>query len=108
MKARVTLKTIESLTYACTDLQLLKQLNNQLNDVMNKFRSSLPQAEGLVILPTVRKRVRQASRSQTLSSLTLYKKRGRKKMNSAYRNRVGRRASTLRKVSLKHAHYVIH
>lgn len=101
MKARITLKAIESLTYTCSDPQLLKDLNNKLQRVMQDFRSSLPESEGLVILPAVRKHVKSSTKrsaSHKLSSLPLHKKRGRKRLDSAYRNRVGRRAYALRKV----------
>ena len=101
-KARITLKAIESLTYTCTDPQLLRKLNVELERAFGDFRSSLPEAEGLVILPVVRKRVKRvrssALRKQHSSSLPLYKKHGRKRQNSLYRNRVGRRASKFRKV----------
>ena len=102
MKARITLKALESLTYTCTDPHLLKELNTQLQTIMNKFRSSLPESEGLVILPAMREKVKQSIRSRAsknLSSLPLPKKRGKKRLDSAYRNRVGRRANALRKVS---------
>ena len=67
MKARITLKAIESLTYTCTDPQQ-KKLNNQLQDVMNDFQGSLPESEGLVILPAVHERVKQPIRSSNLRS----------------------------------------
>ena len=103
MKARITLRAIESLTYTCTDSQLLKKLNTQLEGIMNDFRSNLPECEGLVILPAVKQRVKHSMRyseSQKISSLSLLKKRGRKRLDSAYRNRVGRKANALRKVSV--------
>lgn len=112
MKARVNLKAIESLTYSCTEPQLLRKLNIQLQSIMNEFRSNLPENEGLVILPAVHERAKKALRknkSQNLQSLPLYKKRGRKRQNSTYRNRVGRKANALRKVILPthHIHMVV-
>ena len=101
-KARVNLKAIESLTYTCTDPQLLRKLNIQLQSIMNEFRSNLPENEGLVILPAVHERAKRALRnkkSQKHLSLPLYKKRGRKRLDSMYRNRVGRKANALRKVN---------
>lgn len=104
-KARITLKAIESLTYTCTDPQLLKDLNIELERTFTTFRSSLPEAEGLVILPAVRKRVKASTTSKPIPSLPPYKKHGRKRLNSLYRNRVGRRASKLRKVyNLSYTH----
>ena len=103
MKARVNLKAIESLTYTCTDPQLLRKLNNQLQSIINDFRSNLPENEGIVVLPAVHERAKRALRNKkslNQLSLPLYKKRGRKRLDSAYRNRVGRKANALRKVHL--------
>ena len=105
MKARINLKAIESLTYTCSDPQLLKQLNSQLQGILNEFRGSLPEEEGLVILPAVREQAKctmQKKRLKNHLSLPLLKKRGRKRLDSAYRKRVGRKANALRNVS---AHY---
>ena len=101
MKARVNLKAIESLTYTCMDPQLLRKLNNQLQSITNDFRSNLPENEGLVILPAVHEWAKRALRNKRSAKqlvLPLHKKRGRKQLDSAYRNRVGRKANALRKV----------
>lgn len=92
---RITLKTIESLTYECSDSVLLKELNTNLKILMDQFRSKLPAEGGLIIRSAIQERVKRAEK---LKSLPPYKQRGRKKMDSAYRNRVGRRADALRKV----------
>ena len=103
--ARITLKAIESLTYECSDGALLKELNTKLKHVMEEFRSKLPTAEGLVIRSSIKERVKRAERcTQKISSLPAYKPRGRKKADSAYRNRVGRRADVLRKASNVHVY----
>lgn len=107
MKARINLKAIESLTYTCTDPQLLKQLNSQLQGILNEFRGSLPEEEGLVILPAVREQAECTMRKKRLKnhlSLPLLKKRGRKRLDSAYRKRVGRKANALRNVSAHYTH----
>lgn len=88
------------MTYTCTDPTILKSLNAQLEGVMNDFRRCLPQSEGLIVLPAVQERAKQAVRSHKICSLPLYKKPGRKRLDSTYRNRVGRKASTLRKVNI--------
>ena len=97
--ARITLKAIECLTYECSDGALLKELNTKLKHVMEEFRSKLPIAEGLVIRSSIKERVKRAERCTQVSSLPAYKPRGRKKADSAYRNRVGKRADALRKAS---------
>lgn len=99
------------MTYTCTDPTLLKKLNTQLEAVMNDFRRCLPESEGLIVLPALQERVKQAARSNKIRSLPLYKKPSRKRLDSAYRNRVGRKANALRKVdehSLTHVHMHLH
>lgn len=66
MKARINLKAIESLTYTCTDPQLLKQLSSQLQGILNEFRGSLPEEEGLRILPAVREQAKCTMRKKRL------------------------------------------
>ena len=67
---------------------------------MGEFRSKLPVAEGLVIRSSIKERVKQTEKyTQRISSLPGYKPRGRKKADSAYRNRVSKRADALRKAS---------
>lgn len=102
-KARITLKAIESLTYTCSVYEPLVQLNQALDSVFSKFKSELPQEEGLVIRPLITKRTKRREkadkqRHEKLSALKLYKKRGRACADSKYRNRVGKRADQLRKV----------
>ena len=48
---RITLKSIETLTYSCTDTSLLLQLNSQLTENLENFRQHLPSSEGLIIRP---------------------------------------------------------
>lgn len=98
--ARITLKAIESLTYECSDGVLLKELNQKLKQVMEEFQNKLPVADGLVIRSTIKERIQRAEKyTRKISALPAYKPRGRKKADSAYRNRVGKRADALRKAS---------
>ena len=101
--ARVTLKAIESLTYESLDGVLLKELNTKLQDVMDDFRSKLPAEDGLVIRSAIQERIERAEKNTLkISSLPTYKPRGRKRLDSAYRNRVGKRADAVRKVYTTH------
>ncbi len=90
----------------CCDAVLLDEINGRLEGVINKFRSRLPTADGLVVHPILAERVKLADRrqrakvAQKYSSLPPYKQRGKKRMYSAYRNRIGKRANELRKVSV--------
>jgi len=107
-EVRTTLKCIISLTYNCTEEQRipLKEMNDELSRLMATFKESLPQEEGLLIRPEIRKalkRSRQIKSAATIASrLPTKAKRGRKKAKSSYRNRVGWKAQVLRKVSAVH------
>ena len=98
MRARTVLKAIESLTFTCTDLQQLKNLTTQLKTMLDDLKTNLPESEGIVVLPEIKKKVQLQVKS-SMSSLPLYKKRGRKRLNSSYRNWVGKKANALRNVS---------
>ena len=101
---RTTLKYFISLTYNCTEEQhtSLRETNAELSRLMNKFKSSLPQEEGLLVRPEVRKDLRRSRQkkfvSTIVSQLPIRTKQGRKKADAAYRNRVGWKAQVLRKV----------
>lgn len=101
---RTTLKCFISLTYNCTEEQhtSLRETNAELSRLMNKFKSSLPQEEGLLVRPEVRKDLRRSQQkkfvSTIVSQLPIKTKQGRKKADAAYRNRVGWKAQVLRKV----------
>lgn len=98
------MKAIESLTYTCSEPELLQQLNKYLDCVLSKFRRDLPCEEGLVIRPLLEKQIKKNEREVMaksggkILSLPQYKKRGRTCLDSKYRNRVGKRADQLRKV----------
>ena len=67
MKARVNLKAA---WLTCTDPQLLRKLNNQLQSIMNDFRSNLPENEGTVVLPAVHERAESVN-EQEISELSV-------------------------------------
>ena len=79
---------------------VLKELNKKLKHVMEEFQSKLPVADGLIIRSSIKERLKRAKKyTQKISSLSAYKPRGRKKADSGYRNRVGKRADALRKAN---------
>jgi len=103
-EVRITLKSLSSLTYNCTDEhhEALSDLNDKLQHLMNDFRAILPHEDGILLRPHTHKKLklsRQKKASQGIKSLPLPSKRGRKKQD-AFRNRVGRKAQNLRKVNL--------
>ena len=78
------------------------EVNNKLNLLMTEFQSRLPHKEGLLLRKTLRasqqKKLAVAKASQLQSTF----KRGRKRADAAYRNRVGKKAQALRKVRCIH------
>ena len=103
--------------YTCNNPQLLVQLNQTLDRVLSEFRQALSAEQGLIIRPQITKRVKKIETSNkakngtcsAISSLPLYKKRGRSRADSKYRNRVGKRAEHLRNVqALKQLHVHVH
>ncbi len=82
------------------------KLTADLRGVINEFRSRLPTADGLVVRPILAERIKLGERrqrakvAQKYSILPPYKKRGKKRMDSVYLNRVGKRGNELRKVSV--------
>ena len=108
-RVRITLKEIDTLTYACPSADDLILLDEQLKTIIIKsaFQDKLPSVEGLVIRPAVVDRARQTKkkyahikarmRLQKCSALKESNRR-RHKGSSSYRNRVGIRADRLHKV----------
>ena len=103
LEVRITLKTIGSLTYNCTDehTDALVELSTKLKDIVSEFKIALPHTDGLLLRPHLRKKAKLSLQRKTslgARSLPQPLKRGRKKQDSKYRNRVGKRAQHLRKV----------
>ena len=106
VKARIALKSLETLTYSCTDAEMLLEVEERLQSLLQDLKAQLPQEE--VIRPAILSRaiktkrkyahIRARQQSGYCSALTEGKKRGRKRANSKFRNRVGRKADRLRKV----------
>lgn len=68
---------------------------------MTEFKAALPSEDGILLRPHLCKKLklsRQKEVSQGIASLPPLSKRGRKKQDAAFRNRVGSKAQTLRKV----------
>jgi len=91
---------LESLTYNSTNPEQLHHLNTQIEAITSQFKSTLPATEGLVVRPLIQQRTRKWTREllQKYGKLRLYQKRGRKKGNWKYQNRVGMKADICRKV----------
>ena len=108
-KARIMLKTLETLSYSCNDSKPLVDLGKKLQLLLQEFQQQLPQEEGLVVRSAVvsratktrRKyaRIRATQQIAYCSALEEARKGGRKRANSKYRNRFGSKTDRLRKVS---------
>ena len=102
LKVRETLKVLETLTFTCEDGDALIDLNNKLNEALFQFRKCVPTSEGRPAIAQrtlIKSQIKRAkSITQKYSSLQLRTKRGPKRLDASYRNRVGKKASSLRKV----------
>ena len=100
VRTRTNLKVLETLTYSCTCLAQLEILANKLDNIITEFRSCLPKADGLLLRPQARLLSKKRAKQIQYKYLTLPPriKRGRAKDDWRYRNRVGHKAETLRKV----------
>ena len=109
-RARIKLKEIETLTYACSSPADLLHLENGLDELKTMFQENLPQEDGMIIRPAViaaglrtRKKyaaIRARQRLRNCSALPEAKKR--KKVSK----RVGIRADLKRKVSYNYECYI--
>lgn len=106
-KARETLKIIQTLTYTCDDGDALSDLNCKLNEALCQLKKCIPSSDGIIVRPAIAQRTKNKSQiqrakriAQKYSSLQLLTKKGPKRLDSAYRNRVGKKASSLRKVRI--------
>ncbi len=109
-RARITLKSLETLSYSCSDSKLLLDFGDKLQVLLGEFRDQLPQEEGLIVRPAIVTRairtkrkyahIRAASQQRVRYSALPETKSGRKKQNPKFRNRVGTKADRLRKVSI--------
>ena len=99
-RVRTTLKVLETMTYSCTNPQDLYELNAKAEKLVSDFRGKLPQSEGIILRPEARKSVRKRAQQilKKYRPLPRSVRRGRQKRDWRHRNRVGQKASELRKV----------
>ena len=102
-KIEITLKSIKTLTYACSDAKLLVDLNEKLQHAVDELQSQLPHAEGLLLRPALIPRALSTKKKYKrlqyrCSQLKTLQHGRRQKADSKYRNRHGSRANRLRKV----------
>ena len=99
-RTRTNLKVLETLTYSCSNPQDLHILGSQVEELITSFRTKLPKSEGIILRPEARKSVRKRAQQilKKYRPLPLSVRRGRQKSDWHHRNRVGQKASELRKV----------
>ena len=96
---------METLTYSCDDPNVLHEVGNKIQDIITFLKERLPNSEGLVIRPELRNAVRKQARIQALNICRKYRRlpmRSRRSLAAKdwrYRNRVGMKADSLRKVA---------
>lgn len=100
MNLRITLDGIKTLSYNCDDVNILLAINTEMEKILTRFKSSLPNSEGLVLRPATADRAKRALKRarKRCAALPQMTKRGRPRMNSRYRSRVGKKAQQHRKV----------
>ena len=79
----------------------MTQINAKLSELLTDFKSQLPQNQGLLIRPEVQKilkKSQQRKHAVAIASQLTTTRRGRKRADARYRNRVGKKAQVLRKV----------
>ena len=102
-QTRTALKVLETLTYSCTNPEDLHILGSKVEDLITNFRIKLPKSEGHQSTTCVQK-ISQEESSKDIEKVSTFApsvKRGRQKSDWHYRNRVGQKASELRKVYTK-------
>ena len=105
LKVRIALKRLET-SYVCTDAEMLMNLCSSVHNITEKFQEKLPSEDGLLLTTTQTQTQALCTKKKSISSKLKFgygslpnpKKHGRKRANSKFRNRVGIRASKLRKV----------
>ena len=102
-KLRMTLESLKGLIYNCNDIAVdsLETIQCKLDGLLEEFKQLLPTSQGLLIRPHLKLDVIRSYRKRlSLKQLgqLLKHRTGRKKLSSAYRRRVGAKASRLRKV----------
>lgn len=101
-QARISLKTLESLTYSCVNPDDLHEVGDEIEKIIAFLREKLPSSEGLIIQPEARKSVRKQALKicRKYHKLPMRIKRGPNRKDWRYHNRVGRKVENLRKVCI--------
>lgn len=102
-RVRISLKTLETLTYSCTNPDDLREVGNEIENIITLLKEKLPKSEGIIIRPEARKAVRKQALNICCKyrKLPMHIKRGPNRKDWRYHNRVGRKVDKLRKAAQK-------
>ena len=100
MNLRITLEGLKTLSFNCQDSDLLMSINADVKKILERFKNQLPTSEGLILRLCAAVQARHAliKARRNFAILPKQAHRGRPRLNSKYRMRVGVKAQTSRKV----------
>ncbi len=81
------------MTYSCANQDDLHEITSKIEEIIVTFKQKLPRSEGLILRPEARKKARERAQRPVPKSVL----RGRPKTDWRYHNRVGKKATELRK-----------
>lgn len=103
-KARAALQQLKELTYLSQNTEVLQAATRELQSLVTKISASIPKSnEGMYLRTSPKKRRRGTARKEkkeklkNVGSIGKHRKPGQRKTDWHYRNRVGKRASILKK-----------
>ena len=100
-KLRVNLKILDSLSYNGVNPHDLLCVNEKIEKIISDFKATISVSEGMIIRPLIAQRCKRKLTKQIIrkyGNLQLYQKRGKKKGNWRFQNRVGKKAEGYCKV----------
>ena len=95
------MKILESLSYNSVNPHDLLCVNEKIEKIISDFKTNLPIVEGMIIRPLLTQRCKRKLTKQIVrkyGNLQLYQKRGKKRGNWRFQNRVGKKAESYCKV----------
>ncbi len=98
-RARTALRVLETMTYSCANQDDLHEITSKIEEIIVTFKQKLPRSEGLILRPEARKKARESAQKVCRKYRPVPKSvlRGRPKTDWRYHNRVGKKATELRK-----------
>lgn len=95
---RITLKTIENLSYNCTNVNTLLAFNEELQALESRMREEIPHQNGLLLRPALITRIAKKTKMKYSKLGSLEKQKKQKASEWKFKGRAGDKAQRLRKV----------